>query len=111
MSAHIDGNDEQTKHCEPAYSLIKKLGGYSQVAEYIRRYGVPQARATNRGTVYAWTRRPAPDGTGGTGGYIPAKHWPALIRAARDHHGVTLCVHDFSVNLAEALGSAQETAT
>lgn len=108
MSAQVDAQDEQGTRCEPAYSLIQKMGGYSQVAEYIRRYGVTQARATNRSTVYAWTRRPGPDGTGGTGGYIPAKHWPALIRAARDHHGLVLSVADFSSNLAQALSAAPE---
>ena len=104
-----DHTEESANRCEPAYSLIQKLGGYAQVAEYVRRYGPPKARATNRSTVYAWTRKPNADGTGGTGGYIPSKHWPALIRAAREHHGLNLGVQDFSANLAAALTTALES--
>lgn len=105
-----DEMQEQEDHagrCEPAHGLIQRLGGYSQVALYVRRYGVNQSRAMNRSTVYRWT---VSTDEGGTGGYIPAKHWPALIKAARDHHSMALTVHDFSPSLANALAAALEAA-
>lgn len=104
------GQDRKNR-CEPAFSIIHRLGGHAQVALYIRRYGVQQARAMNRSTVYAWTREPNPDGTGGTGGYIPSKHWPAIIKAAREHHGIELTVSDFSPPLADALANTAAAQT
>jgi len=92
--------EDRTARCEPAYGVIMRLGGYSQVALYIRRYGVNQARAMNRSSVYRWG---TPADHGGTGGYIPAKHWPALIKAGREHHDIELTVVDFSPHLAAAL--------
>lgn len=90
-----DGN-----RCEPAYSLIRKLGGYSQVALYVRRYGVRQARAMNRSNVYRWTLC---QDNGGTGGQIPAKYWAALIRAGREELNIAVTIEDLSPPLAQEL--------
>ncbi|MEK9811399.1 MAG: hypothetical protein VW362_13180 [Candidatus Nanopelagicales bacterium] len=92
-----DGRDDR---CEPAYGLIRKLGGCEQVAMFIRRHGIRQARAMNRVAVYRWT---VSQGRGGTGGQIPAKHWAALIKAGREELGIVVSIDDLSPAVAEQL--------
>lgn len=67
---------------EPAASIIKSLGGAGEVA---RLTGV------FRTTPAKWR---SPVEKGGTGGQVPLKHIPALLRAARDK-GVKLTADDF----------------
>ncbi|WP_454919246.1 carph-isopro domain-containing protein [Xanthobacter sediminis] len=67
---------------EPAASIIDRLGGPSKISKQI---GVHRTRVSN------WKR--ARD-AGGTGGIIPQKHIPGLIRMAQ-HEGVSLTVDDF----------------
>lgn len=56
--------------CEPAYSVLEKLGGKSAVAAELEL--APS-------TLSRWCQ-PSPQGTGGT---IPQRHWPALLAMAR----------------------------
>jgi hypothetical protein len=63
--------------CEPAYSVVMRLGGNRAVA---RRLGI------NRMAVWRWH---APKNRSGTGGSIPRKRWPALLAMA-DDLGVSL---------------------
>lgn len=86
--------------CEPAYTLIRKLGGYEQVALFVRRHGIRQAMAMNRAAVYRWT---VSQDKGGTGGQIPAKHWAALIKAGREEVGIMVTIDDLSPAVAEQL--------
>ncbi len=59
---------------EPARSIIQKLGGESVVAELTgTAYTAP----------YRWQH---PREKGGTGGMIPQKHIPVLLKFAMDHH-------------------------
>jgi hypothetical protein len=58
--------------CEPAYSIVIRLGGDLAVA---RRVGVYKK------SVWKWH---APKRQGGTGGKIPRKRWPALLAMAAD---------------------------
>lgn len=94
---HIDGR------CEPAYSLVQRLGGYAAVAEMVRKHGPNKARAFGRASVYRWTR---PETQGGTGGVVPYKHWRAL-RIAALRVGVDLCVYDL-MPAADAAAFARE---
>lgn len=56
---------------EPAYTVIEKLGGKSQVAEQL---------GLHKSTLSRWCQ-PLPSGTGGL---IPQRYWPQLIEMARD---------------------------
>ncbi|MCP4304181.1 MAG: helix-turn-helix domain-containing protein [bacterium] len=67
---------------EPASSIIQKLGGPSRIA---REVGVHRTRVSN------WQR---PRDVGGTGGLIPQKHIPTLLRLAREN-GVALAADEF----------------
>lgn len=61
----------QTIHtAEPAYSVIEKLGGKSEVAEYL---------GLDKSTLSRWCQ-PRPSGTGGL---VPQRYWPLLIEMAR----------------------------
>lgn len=79
---------------EPAYSIIRKLGGPNIVAEIA---GVHRTRVSN------WAR---PKESGGTGGSIPFRHVPALIEAAAAK-GIALSADDF---LPPIDGPSQESA-
>jgi transcriptional regulator with XRE-family HTH domain len=62
----------QTIHtAEPAFSVIEKLGGKSEVAEYL---------GLDKSTLSRWCQ-PKPSGTGGL---VPQRYWPQLIEMARD---------------------------
>lgn len=67
---------------EPATTIITMLGGPSKVAKIAN---VHRTRVSN------WKRAKE---TGGTGGVIPFKHVPALLRAAREM-GIDLSADDF----------------
>jgi hypothetical protein len=67
---------------EPAYSLIEKLGGKSAVAEAI---------GLDKSALSRWCM-PRP---GGTGGVVPQRHWPALMRMARAQN-VSLAVRELA---------------
>lgn len=60
----------QPKHCEPASTIIKTLGGLTAVAK-----GVDSTPTT----VHRWR---LPSEKGGTGGFIPRKHHTRLIAMA-----------------------------
>lgn len=99
--------NEQEGRCEPAYSLIRRLGGYAEVAAMVRRYGIEQARAMNRSGVYRWQ---LPREAGGQAGIIPAKHWAALIKGGAEI-GIKVTVWDLSPRVAEALEQAEQRHT
>lgn len=67
---------------EPASSIIAKLGGPSAVSRIV---GVHRTRVSN------WMRSKE---VGGTGGNIPFKHVPALLKAAEEK-GEKLATDDF----------------
>lgn len=67
---------------EPAASIISSLGGDTVVAAIA---GVHRTRVAN------WKR---PKDSGGTGGAIPFRHVPALLKAAQEK-GITLSADDF----------------
>lgn len=67
---------------EPAASIIKSLGGDTVVASIT---GVHRTRVAN------WKRAKE---SGGTGGAIPFRHVPALLKAAQDK-GLPLSADDF----------------
>ena len=67
---------------EPAQTIIDRMGGPNEVA---RITGAHRTRVSN------WKR---PKESGGTGGMIPFKHVPALLKAA-DEKGVELSADDF----------------
>lgn len=58
--------------CEPAYTIVRALGGDLAVARQLGIY---------RYAVWKWH---APKRRGGTGGSIPRKRWPALLAMAAD---------------------------
>jgi len=68
--------------CEPAYSVLEKLGGKSAVASEL---------SLAHSTLSRWCQ-PHPAGTGGV---IPQKHWPALMAFAKKQK-VQLKVSDLS---------------
>jgi hypothetical protein len=68
--------------CEPAASIIAKLGGFQTVSEHL---GVA------RPTVWKWQ---APKGNAGTGGVIPLKHHVSLLNLARSKD-IPLTAADF----------------
>jgi hypothetical protein len=55
----------------PAYDVIQRLGGKSEVAERLN---------LDKSTLSRWCQ-PRPEGTGGQ---IPQRHWPELMKLARD---------------------------
>lgn len=55
---------------EPAYSVIERLGGKAAVAE---------ALDLDKSALSRWCQ-PRPTGTGGT---IPQRHWPQIVKMAR----------------------------
>ena len=64
MSAHL------IHTCEPAHSIIERLGGRTYVAEQLE---------LDRSTISRWCQ-PHPSGTDGA---IPRKHWQNLLRLAK----------------------------
>jgi hypothetical protein len=55
----------------PAYEVIQRLGGKTEVAERLN---------LDKSTLSRWCQ-PRPEGTGGQ---IPQRHWPELMKIARD---------------------------
>lgn len=55
----------------PAYDVIQRLGGKTEVAERL---------SLDKSTLSRWCQ-PRPDGTGGQ---IPQRHWPELMKLARE---------------------------
>ncbi|GLS75968.1 hypothetical protein GCM10007904_13030 [Oharaeibacter diazotrophicus] len=80
-------------HCDPAASIILRLGGVSEVAE------IAQVDVSR---VCRW-RLPKGD-SGGTGGVIPTRHVPVLLRAAK-MRGIALSAEDFFMTDEEGLSS------
>lgn len=102
-------SEQQDNHgrCEPAYSLIKRLGGNMEVARAIQQHAVMdggdrRTRAINPSTVSRWASPPEAWGTGGT---IPVKYWPALVKIARSK-GIELTIADLAGKVAEALAQS-----
>lgn len=94
------------RQCEPAASLIERLGGYREVARCIAWLSVSGqisigCKHMNPGTVYRWTV--ARNEWGGTSGTIPVKYWPAMVKIARQK-GIELTIADLCPDVAEALG-------
>lgn len=77
---------------EPAQTIVRSLGGPTIVAQEL---GIHRTRVSN------WQR---PREAGGTGGVVPQKHIPALIRLA-DVRGVKLSTADFFPQVAERAAS------
>jgi hypothetical protein len=74
--------------CEPANSIIEKLGGLSAVAK---------AAGVTVHTVMRWRMPRGPEdkrNLGGTGGTVPHWHVPKLLAAAKER-GVPLTLADF----------------
>lgn len=67
---------------EPAHTIIEKLGGEAAVSA---------ATGTSYTAPYRWQH---PREKGGTGGVIPQKHIPALLRLAVEQ-GIDLSPADF----------------
>lgn len=76
------GADAPVKGLSPAADIIQKFGGVASVAKITGAHKV---------RVYNWTY---PKTTGGTGGTIPQRHIPVLLKAARDS-GIPLEAGDF----------------
>jgi len=70
-------------NCEPAYSIIRKLGGDSHVAEI--------CGLQDRTSPYRWTR---PKKLKGSGGLVPSKYVPVLLSYAK-RKGIKLSAQDF----------------
>jgi len=69
--------------CEPAYSVLERLGGKGPVSAHL---------GLDRSTLSRWcSERP-----GGTGGMIPQQHWPKLLSMARRY--------DIRIKLADLAG-------
>ena len=68
--------------CEPAFTVIERLGGKGRVAELTK---------LDRSTLTRWCAAPPV----GTGGLIPQRYWPALLRHAK-RMGVELTLQDLS---------------
>ena len=68
-------------HCEPAASVIARLGGLSRVAIVCDLH---------ISTVQRWRMAKA---KGGTGGVIPAKYMPVLLREA-EHASINITAKD-----------------
>lgn len=56
---------------QPAYDVIERLGGKTEVADRLN---------LDKSTLSRWCQ-PRPDGTGGQ---IPQRHWPELMKLARE---------------------------
>lgn len=65
---------------EPAYLVLERLGGKITVARALK---------LNNSTLSRWCS-PVPIGTGGS---IPQRHWPALMRLAKKQ-GIRLTLDD-----------------
>jgi hypothetical protein len=62
----------QQKHfLKPASTIVETFGGVSSMADLLD---------LNRGTVSRWM---TPTLFRGTGGQIPQKHWPAILKLAK----------------------------
>jgi hypothetical protein len=62
----------QQKHfLKPASTIVELLGGVTNTADVLD---------LNRGTVSRWMTATIDHGTGGQ---IPQKHWPAILRVAK----------------------------
>lgn len=57
--------------CDPAFSVIERLGGKTAVSERLQ---------LDKSTLSRWCQ-PRPEGTGGL---IPQRHWPAVVAMARE---------------------------
>lgn len=98
---------EETGSCEPAFSLLKRLGGPREVARGVRIYSITddgdrRARSLNHSTVFRWA---IPVERGGTGGVIPVKYWPAIIKLGRER-GMEVGIDDLAPAVAQALRHA-----
>lgn len=69
--------------CEPAYNIVSHMGGVKSTAKLLK---------INPSTVSRWLTTPD---NGGTGGNIPQKHWPSILRHAK-RFGINLDVYDLS---------------
>ena len=72
---------------EPAYTIIRKLGGDARVAEI--------CGLDDRTTPYRWTR---PKALRGSGGIVPSRHVPVLLKYARKKR-IPLTANDFVPSL------------
>jgi hypothetical protein len=67
---------------DPAYSVVERLGGKSEVAELLD---------VDKSTITRWCQ-PKP---GGTGGVIPLRYWRPLLEQAKDR-GIDLRLEELS---------------
>jgi hypothetical protein len=105
-------SDDSQNKCEPAYSMIRRLGGPSEVARAIQQHAIGpegdrRTRALNPSTVCRWS---ASVTDGGTGGVIPIKYWPALVKIARAK-GHEITIADLSERIAQAMAGVTEGTT
>ena len=73
---------DQQQRLEPAYGIIRKLGGEAKVSEIVE---------TGLTAPYSWQY---PRTVGGTGGLIPQKYHPKLLAYARSND-INLKAEDF----------------
>ena len=95
--------DVECGRCEPAGSLVERLGGPAEVARAIRALRDRPTMFLNRATVYRWT---VSKDNGGTDGEIPVKYWSLLIKVGRGK-GITVSVGDMSRRAVAAMREAQ----
>lgn len=98
---------EETKRCEPAHTLVIRLGGPLAVSKFVQGDSLT-AQGDRRGTMLSVSqvsRWSTPRHAGGTSGCIPLRYWPALIRMARSQ-GIILTIADLSDRVADALQEA-----
>lgn len=98
---------EQRERCEPAYSLVKRLGGPLAISTFVQadaltKAGDRRAIMLSPSAVCRWS---IPRHAGGSSGCIPLRYWPALIRMARAQ-GIILTIADLSDRVADALQEA-----
>lgn len=96
-----------TGTCEPAASLIRRLGGAHEVARGIRQLSISRRGdrrdvQMNPSSVLRWA---VASDRGGTGGVIPLSHWPAIILLGKEK-GITVTINDLSERVARALREA-----
>ena len=96
-----------TGTCEPAASLIRRLGGAHEVARGVRILSISHRGdrrdvQLNPSSVLRWA---VASDRGGTGGVIPLRHWPAIILLGKEK-GITLTIDDLSERVARAFREA-----
>lgn len=69
--------------CQPAYNIVTHLGGVIQTSKMLK---------VNPSTISRWLITPE---QGGTGGQIPQRHWPRILKYAQRFR-IKLDVYDLA---------------